>query len=90
MPWLDQKFSIMNEDGSSLRLDVCLLDSMNGLLGESDLMSKLILAETQHCPGGSHFSGKRRPLNPHDVVELQTVRVAGRFGCQPHSKTHSR
>ncbi len=59
---------------------------MNGLLGEPDVMSKLILTETQYCPCGSQLSDKRRTLNAHDVVELQTVQVVGCIGYQPHSK----
>jgi hypothetical protein len=52
-----------------------VLDAVNGLLGQANLMSKLILAQAQDGPCCTQLGGKRRPLNTHDTIELQSARV---------------
>jgi hypothetical protein len=49
-----------HDDGPSPGLDVGMLDAMNRLLGQSDLMRKLTLTETQHRSCGTNISGNRR------------------------------
>jgi hypothetical protein len=63
-----------HQDGSNLGLNVPMLDAMNRFLGESDLMGKLILAQAQDGPCGTQLGGKRRPLNTHNTIELQSAR----------------
>ncbi len=47
-----------------------MLDAMNGLLGQSDFVRELILAEAKDRPRRTQLGGKRHPLDTHDMVEL--------------------
>lgn len=73
-----------HEDGSSLGLNIPLLDAVNRLLGQPDLMSELILAQPQHRPCRSQLGGKRSSLYTHDAIDLQGVPVVRRFPYQLH------